>query len=82
MEVFLERVTQIAPYNAVTSKEKPASAGMQCFYSGYSAHAVMTQYGNYDIMMNVIRVNDPIRTRAHALLWGLCESGHFHVLML
>ena len=31
MEVLPERVTQIALYNAVTSKEKPASAGFQHF---------------------------------------------------
>ena len=30
MEILLERVTQIAVYNAVTSKEKPTSAALQC----------------------------------------------------
>ena len=83
MEILLERITQIALYNAVTSKEKPPHLlACSTVYSGYSAHVAMTQNGNYDIMMNVIRVIDAIRTRAHALLWGLCKSGHFCVLML
>ena len=42
----------------------------------------MTQNGNNDIMMDVIRAIDTIRTRAHALSQGLRESGHFRVLML
>ena len=58
------------------------SAGLQHFYSSYSTCAVMMQNGNYNVMMNVIRVIDAIRTRAHALFWELCESGCFHVLML
>ena len=82
MEVFPERVTQIAVYNAVTSKEKPALLACSTFYSGYSAHVAMMQYGNNDVMMNVIRVSDTIRTRAHALLRRLHKSGRFHVLML
>ena len=51
-------------------------------YSGYSACAVMTQYGNADVMLDVIRGIDAIRTGACALLQGLRESGRFCVLML
>ena len=51
-------------------------------YSGYSTCAVMMQYGNADVMLDIIRGIDTIRTGACALLWGLHKSGHFHVLML
>ena len=50
-------------------------------YSGYSARAVMTQYGNADVTLD-IRGIDAIRTGACALSQGLRESGCFHVLML
>ena len=43
---------------------------------------VMMQYGNADITLDIIRGIDAIRTGAHALSWGLCESGHFCILML
>ena len=82
MEILLERVTWIALYNAVTSKENPHLPSGSTIYSGYSVCAVMIQYGNTDITLDVIRGLDAIRTGACALLWGLCESGRFCVLML
>ena len=82
MEILPERVIQIALYNAVTSKENSHLQHHSAIYSGYSTHVVMVQYGNADIMLDVIREIDAIRTGAHALLQGLCESGCFHVLML
>ena len=82
MEILLERVTQIALYNAVTSKENLHLLPGSMIYSGYSACAVMMQYGNTDITLDIIRGIDAIRTGACALLWGLCESGRFRVLML
>ena len=81
-EILLERVTRIALYNAVTSKENPCLPPGSAIYSGYSAHAVMMQYGNTDIMLDVIRGIDAIRTEACALSRGLHESGRFRVLML
>ena len=82
MEILPERVTWIALYNTVTSKENPCLQPGSVIYSGYSAHVVMMQYGNNDITLDVIRGIDAIRTGAHVLLQRLCESGHFHVLML
>ena len=82
MEILLERVTQIALYNAVTSKENPCLPPGSMIYSGYSTHAVMMQYGNTDVTLDIIRGIDAIRTGACALLQGLHESGCFHVLML
>ena len=84
MEILLERVTWIALYNAVTSKENPHLQPGSMIYSGYSAHVVpvMMQYGNTDITLDVIRGIDAIRTGARALSWGLHESGCSHVLML
>ena len=82
MEILLERVTHIALYNAVTSKENPHLWPGSAIYSGYSTHAVMMQYGNTHITLDIIRGIDAIRTGAHALLRGLCKSGHFCVLML
>ena len=82
MEILPERVTWIALYNAVTSKENPCLWPCSMIYSGYSTHVVMMQYGNADIMLDIIRGIDTIRTGAHALSWGLCKSGHFHVLTL
>ena len=82
MEILLERVTQIALYNTVTSKENLCLQPHSAIYSGYSTHAVMMQYGNADVMLDVIRGIDTIRTGAYALLWGLHKSGCFHVLML
>ena len=69
-------------YNAVTSKENPHLWPHSRIYSGYSASVVMMQYGNADITLDIIRGIDAIRTGAHALSWGLCESGHFCILML
>ena len=82
MEIVPERVTWIALYNAVTSQENPHLQPHSAIYSGYSACAVMMQYGNADVMLDIIRGIDAIRTVACALLWGLCKSGHFCVLML
>ena len=39
------------------------------------------QYGNVDITLDVIRGIDTIRRGAHAVSWGICESGCIHVLM-
>ena len=39
------------------------------------------QYGNVDITLDVIRGIDAIRRGAHALLWGIHETGCIHVLM-
>ena len=44
-----ERVTQIALYSAVTSKENQHLQPSSTIYSGYSAHVVMMQYGNTDV---------------------------------
>ena len=77
MEILPERVTQIALYNAVTSKENPHLWPHSVIYSGYSTHAVMMQYGNADVMLDIIRGIDAIRTGAHALSWGLHKSGKF-----
>ena len=77
MEILLKRVTWIALYSTVTSKENPHLWPHSAIYSGYSAHVVMMQYGNADIMLDIIRGIDAIRTGAHTLLWGLHESGHF-----
>ena len=82
MEILPERVTWIALYNTVTSKENLHLWLHSVIYSGYSTHAVMTQYGNADVMLDIIRGIDAIRTGACALLWGLHESGCFRVLML
>ena len=82
MEILPERVKQIALYNTVTSKENPCLQPHNMIYSGYSTHVVMMQYGNADIMLDVIRGIDAIRTEAYALLWGLHESGCFHVVMI
>ena len=82
MEILQERVTWTALYNAVTSKENLHLLPHSMIYSGYSACAVMMQYRNTDVMLDVIRGIDTIRTGAHALSWGLCESGHFYFLML
>ena len=62
MEILLERVTQRALYHAVTSKENPHLQLCSMIYSGYSIHAVMMQYGNDDIMLDIIRGIDAIRT--------------------
>ena len=72
----------MALYNAVTSKENPHLWPCSTIYSGYSAHAVMTQYGNVDITLDIIRGIDTIRRGAHALLQGIHKSGCIHVLML
>ena len=82
MEILPERVTWMALYNTVTNKEDPHLWPHNMIYSGYSVHVVMMQYENADIMLDVIRGIDAIRTGAHALLWGLNKSGHFCVLML
>ena len=82
MEILPERVMQIALYKAVTSKENPHLWPHSVIYSGYSTCAVMTQHGNTNIMLDVLRGIDAIRTGACALSWGLLKSGHFHVLML
>ena len=82
MEILPERVTWIALYNAVINRENPHLQPHSAIYSGYSACAVMMQYGNADITLDVIRGIDAIRTGARALLRGLCESGHFRVPML
>ena len=82
MEILQERVTQIALYKQCLAKRNPCLLACSTFYSGYSTCAVVTQNGNNDIMMDVIRAIDTIRTRAHALLWGLRKSGRFCVLML
>ena len=82
MEILSERVTQIALYNTVTSKENPCLQPCSMIYSGYFAHAAMMQYGNADVMLDIIRGIDAIRTGAHALLWGFRKSACFHVLML
>ena len=56
MEILLERVTQMALYNTVTSKRKPTSVQpCSTIYSGYSAHAVKMQYGDVDVTLDVIR---------------------------
>ena len=68
MEILPERVTQIALYNTVTSKENLHLLPGSTIYSGYSAHQVMTQYGNTDVMLDIIRGIDAIRIGAHALL--------------
>ena len=81
MEILPERVTWIALYNAMTSKENPHLQPHCMIYSGYSACAVMMQHGNIDVMLDIIRIG-AIRTGSHALSQGLCESGCFHVLML
>ena len=82
MEILPERVTWIALYNAVTSKENLHLWPHSMIYSGYSTCVVMTQCGNADITLDIIGRIDAIRTGAHALLWGPCKSGHFCVLML
>ena len=82
MEILPERVTWIALYNAVTSKENPCLWPGSVIYSGYSACVVMMQYGNTDITLDIIRGIDAIRIGACALPWGLRKSGCFHVLML
>ena len=82
MEILLERVTWIALYNAVTSKENPHLQPHSVIYSGYSTCAVMMQYGNADITLDIIRGIDAIRTGACALSQGPRESGRFRVLML
>ena len=82
MEILPERVTQIALYNAVTSKENPCLWPGSMIYSGYFTHAVMMQYGNTDVTLDIIRGIDAIRTGAHVLSQGLHESGCFCVLML
>ena len=82
MEILPERVTQIALYNTVTSKENPCLQPGSMIYSGYSTRAVMMQYGNTDITLDIIRGIDAIRTGACALSQGLCKSGCFRVLML
>ena len=71
MEILPERVTQIALYNAMTSKENLHLQPHRMIYSGYSTHVVMMQYGNADFMLNVIRGIDAIRTGACGILWGL-----------
>ena len=63
MEILPERVTWIALYNAVTSKENLCLWPHSAIYSGYSAHAVMTQYGNADITLDIIRGIDTIQNR-------------------
>ena len=78
----MERVTQIALYNAVTSKENPHLQPRSVIYSGYSTHTVMMQYGNADVTLDIIRGIDAIRTGARALSRGLRKSGRFRVLML
>ena len=80
MEILQERVTQIALHKQCLAKRNLHLLACSAFYSGYSARVVMMQ--NNDVMMDVIRAIDAIRTRAHALLQGLRESGRFHVLML
>ena len=82
MEILPERVTWIALYSTVTSKGNPCLQPHSVFCSGYSACVVVTQYGNADVMLDVIRGIDTIRTGAHAFLWGLCKSVCFQVLML
>ena len=82
MEILPERVTWITLYNAVTSKENLHLQPHSMIYSGYSTHAVMTQYGNADVTLDIIRGIDAIRTGACALSQGLCKSGCFCVLML
>ena len=82
MQILLERVTWIALYNAVTSKENLCLQPRSVIYSGYSAHAVMMQYGNADVTLDIIRGIDTIRTGACALSQGLCESGCFCGFML
>ena len=82
-EILQERVTQIALYKQCLAERKnPHLLACSTFYSGYSTCVVMMQNGNNDIMMDVIRAIDTIRTRAHALSWGLHKSGCFCVLML
>ena len=41
----------------------------------------MTQYGNVDITLDVIRGIDAIRRGAHALSRGIRKTGHICVLM-
>ena len=82
MEILPERVTWIALYNTVTSKENPCLQPGSTIYSDYSTHTVLMQYGNTDVMLDIIRGIGAIRTGAHALSQGLHKSGHFHVLML
>ena len=78
----MEILPEIALYNAVTSKENPHLWSCSMIYSGYSTCAVMMQYGNADITLDIIKGIDAIRTGACALSWGLRGSGHFCVLML
>ena len=68
MEILPERVTQIALYNAVTSKENQYLWPCSMIYRGYSTCVVMMQYGNTDVMLDIIRRIDAIRTGACALL--------------
>ena len=82
MEILPGRVTWIALYSAVTSKKNPCLWPSSVIYSHYSTHAVMMQYGNNDVTLDVIRGIDAIRTGACTLLWSHRESGHFRVLML
>ena len=82
MEILPERVTLMALYNAVTSKENPHLWHCSTIYSGYSTCVVMTQYGNVDVILDVMRGIDTIRTGAHALLWEVCEGGRFCVPVL
>ena len=82
MEILPERVTLIALYSTVTSKENLCLQPSSMIYSGYSAHSVMTQYGNTGVTLDVIRGIDAIRTGARALLWSYRESGRLRVWML
>ena len=41
----------------------------------------MMQYGNVDITLDAIRGIDAIRRGAHALSWGIRESGRIRVLI-
>ena len=77
MEILPERVTWIALYNTVTSKENPCLWPCSMIYSGYSTHAVMMQYGNADITLDIIRGIDTIRTGTCALLWGTLRKWMF-----
>ena len=56
MEILLERVTWIALYSAVTSKENLHLWPSSMIYSGYSTRVVMMQYGNTDVTLDVMRV--------------------------
>ena len=42
---------------------------------------MMMQYGNVDVTLDIIRGIDVIRRGAHALSWGIRESGCINVLM-